>query len=145
MARGDFKAAAEKLGLKQAQFSNIIAGRRFVSEDDRPRIAKITGVDYVGMVKDLMKSETEGGNETVVEYNDLRSIKKKHGQLVTDPGFIDEKRGIQVNEYLLEIEKIDPATFRQLVEMVEMYWEKTKNKATKKINTSLDKKTMGEA
>ena len=112
--KGDMTAAARRLGYKSTStFSNIVGGRRYVNEDDRPRIAKIAGIDYAGIVKRLTNGEPVNIDDAHVDI-----IKR----------FSDKTLAKKINSDLLEIEKMGREPFEDAAAHIKIILKRAKEK-----------------
>ncbi|MDA8141084.1 MAG: helix-turn-helix transcriptional regulator [Desulfobacteraceae bacterium] len=94
--------AAKKIGLRQGHLSNILSGRRKLSEKKRLEI-----IDRLGLPYDLIYGIDAGCvNEPYQEYGKAKVLDFKHIDIVKR--FKNKKLATAINEKLLKLEGVDP-------------------------------------
>lgn len=122
--RGFQAKICREMGMKPASLSNMVNGRRGMSEDERIKIAAMVGMDYEGLRRAYIGSKTfsltQTGTGLASQHSGVGNIFANSGDGVTITGHdeYNPPAGIGQEEFaeLLYWLKRHPAMMRRVVE-----------------------------
>lgn len=121
--RGGVNDLAVLLDISQGQMSNILAGRKCGDETWRRMVSEKIGINYNTMIGVKPCSENN-----VIHFED--AYDKKHYEVTKM--FKKKDRAIEINEKLVEIEKLDPDELEEIKDIISFKLKKLYRKHGKK-------------